>query len=86
MVNVENDVFRSFEVSSKNGIIRIDEGDNVKFCTEAGEEVKGRVAKISGKGEKAKIQIVPEGAEKEEIWSLIVMAEGSLELDKEEEE
>lgn len=83
MVNVITDVFRSFEVESKDGTVRIDEGHNVKFVTEAGEIVKGRVTKISGKGEKAKIQIVPDGAEKEEIWSLMVMAEGSLELDQE---
>ena len=83
MVNVVTDAFKSFEVASKDGTIRIDEGDNIKFVTEAGEIVKGRITKISGKGEKAKIQIVPDGAEKEEIWSLMVMAEGSLELDKE---
>lgn len=83
MVNVVADPYKSFEVEGKNGTIRINEGDNVKFVTEAGEIVKGRVTKISGKGEKAKIQIVPEGAEKEEIWSLMVMVEGSLELDQE---
>ena len=84
MVNVITDVFKSFEVQGKNGTIRIDEGNDVRFCTEAGEVVKGVVTKISGKGEKAKIQIIPEDAEKEEIWSLMVMADKSLELEREE--
>ncbi|HHX67229.1 MAG TPA: hypothetical protein GX708_04120 [Gallicola sp.] len=86
MVNVVADPYKSFEVEGKNGTIRINEGDNVKFVTESGEIVAGRVTKISGKGEKAKIQIVPTGAEKEEIWSLMVMVEGSLELDNDSDE
>lgn len=80
MVEVVIDVFKSFEVKGSDGTIRIDEGDDIQFCTESGEIVKGFVTKISGKGEKAKIQIIPNGADKEEIWQLAVMAEGSLKL------
>ena len=40
--------------------------------------VKVKLKKISGKGEKTKLQIVPVGDQKEEIWSVVVMAEGTL--------
>jgi translation initiation factor IF-1 len=86
MVNVVTDVFKSFEVEGKNGTIRIDEGDKIKFCTEAGVDKRGVVTKIQGKGEKAKIQILPEGKECEEVWSVMVMAENSLALDNGTEE
>jgi hypothetical protein len=83
MINVVTDPFKSFEVASKNGTVRIDEGMKIKFCTESGESKTGVIKKIQGKGEKAKIQIIPSGSECEEVWSLIVMAENSLEVDKE---
>lgn len=86
MVNVTTDVYKSFEVEGLNGTIRIDEGDKVKFCTEAGVDKRGVVTKIQGKGEKAKIQILPEGKECEEVWSVMVMAECSLTLDNGEED
>lgn len=79
MVMVETDVFKSLEVLDKSGeLLRIDEGNTISFATEDGVVVKGKLTKISGKGEKTKLQIVPEGGQKEEIWSVVVMAEGSL--------
>jgi len=86
MVNVITDVFKSFEIEGEDGIIRIDEGDSVRFCTEAGVVKRGIIKKIQGKGEKAKIQILAEDKECEEVWSLIVMAEGSLKIDNGEDE
>ena len=55
MLNVITDTFRSIEVDGKNGKTRIDEGNNVRFCTDSGEIIEGIVLKLSGKGEKAKI-------------------------------
>lgn len=79
MVTVHTDVFKSVIVYDKNNEpVRVDEGNVIVFATETGEEVKGIVTKISGKGEKTKFQIVPEDGQKEEIWSVTVMAEGSL--------
>ena len=84
MVNVLTDTFRSIEVVGKDDkTLRIDEGDVVKFSTEHGELIEGIVSKLSGKGGRAKIQICPTGAEREEIWSVLVMSEGSLEVVKE---
>ena len=80
MVNVLTDTFRSIEVEGKEGKLRIDEGDTIRFNTEQGELVQGTVTKLSGKGEKAKVQIIPVGAEREEIWSFGVVMEGSLEV------
>lgn len=81
MVIVETDAFKSLEVLNNDGeLLRIDEGNTIKFATEDGVEVKGKLTKISGKGEKTKLQIVPEGGQKEEIWSVVVMAEGSLSI------
>jgi len=83
LVNVVTDVFRSIEVTNENDeIIRIDEGNEIQFATEDGEVVKGRLTKISGKGEKTKLQIVPEDGQKEEIWSVMVMEDGSLNVIK----
>ena len=79
MVIVEVDAYKSVEVLDESGsVIRVNEGDNIQFVTEDGVVVKGKLKKISGKGEKTKLQIVPVGDQKEEIWSVVVMAEGSL--------
>ena len=79
MVNVETSAFKSIEVTDESGkILRVDEGDTVVYATETGEEITGKLTKIIGKREKTKIQIVPQGGQKEEIWSVLVMAEGSL--------
>lgn len=83
MVMVETDAYKSLGVLNVDGEeIRVDEGDSIQFTTEDGVVVTGKLTKISGKGEKTKLQIVPEGGQKEEIWSVLVMAEGSLEVVK----
>lgn len=87
MVLVNQDMFKSVIVAKEDGSdLRIDEGMRVKFVTESGEMISGTLTKISGKGEKTKLQIVPYGAQKEEIWALVVMAEGTLGIDEEEAE
>lgn len=83
MVMVETDAYKSLGVLNMNGEeIRVDEGDSIQFTTEDGVVVTGKLTKISGKGEKTKLQIVPEGDQKEEIWSVLVMSDGSLEVVK----
>lgn len=78
MVTVSTDAYKSVEVLNGKRVVRIDEGDFIAFTTETGEIITGRVTKISGKGEKTKLQIVPKDSQKEEIWSVLVMAEDSL--------
>lgn len=79
MVIVEVDAYKSVEVLNESGsVIRVNEGDSIQFTTEDGVLVQGKLKKISGKGEKTKLQIIPSGGQKEEIWSVLVMAEGSL--------
>ena len=85
MVTVSTDVFKSVEVLNGSKIIRIDEGNLINFATETGESITGRVTKISGKGEKTKLQIVPKDSQKEEIWSVMVMSEDSLIVVEDEE-
>lgn len=81
MVEVLVDTFRSVVIEGKSGEpLRINEGDSIKFNTEQGELVAGVITKLSGKGEKVKIQIIPVGAEREEIWNIYTIAEGSLEV------
>jgi hypothetical protein len=80
MITVETDTFRSIILGSSKGEIRVDEGDKIKFVTENGEEKIGVVMKISGKGEKAKLQIMPQNSECEEVWSVLVMKEDTLEI------
>ena len=78
MVNVSKDAYKSVEVLNGNNVVRVDEGDLISFATETGEMISGRVTKISGKAEKTKFQIAPDNSQKEEIWSVVVMAEDSL--------
>ena len=85
MVAVERDTYRSTVVLNKGEEVRIDEGDFIQFATETGELITGRVTKISGKGEKTKLQIVPKDSQKEEIWSVMVMSEDSLIVVEDEE-
>ena len=86
MVAILTDAYKSVEVSSNNKVLRIDEGDTIKFSTETGEAITGRLTKISGKGDKTKLQIVPVGEHKEEIWSVLVILEDSLSVVDENED
>ena len=79
MVEVLTDTFRSVEVAKADYTsLRVDEGDTIQFTTDDGELVRGHVDKISGKGEKVKFEITRDKASWSEIWSVIVMKEGSL--------
>lgn len=85
MVNVKVDAFKSVIVTGIDGKdLRIDEGMRVKFSNDAGEVVGGILSKISGKGEKTKLQIIPYDTQKQEIWELLVMADNSLSIDTED--
>jgi hypothetical protein len=58
----------------------VQEGDEIQFVVETGEIIEGVVNKISGKGEKTKLQINPFGKEYETIWSIISIKEGTLKV------
>lgn len=58
----------------------VNEGDDIEFITESGEQIKGNVVKISGKNEKTRIQIVPEGCDCEQIWSVVSIKDGTLKV------
>lgn len=87
MVMVNTAAFKSFEVTDADGeVLRVDEGMNIQFATETGEVVKGKLNKIINKGKegcKTELQIIPPNSQKEEIWSVLVMAEGSLTVNEE---
>ena len=84
MVIVQKPAFKSFYVLDTEGVaLRIDEGMNIQFATETGEKVVGKLSKIVNKGKngcKTDLQIIPPNSQKEEIWSVVVMAEGSLSI------
>ena len=83
MITVEKDPYKSIIVEDEDGeLVTISEGDNVKFRTDSGELKQGKLIKFDGKKEKLKLQIMPVGSECEEIWSVMVMSEGSLVLDR----
>lgn len=84
MINVVESAFKTVVVEGKNGNLTVSEGQHIQFATDDGEEVNGGLVKISGKKDKTKFQIVPEGAVKQEIWNLTDIAEGSLEVLKKE--
>jgi hypothetical protein len=86
MVVVHVDPYVSVIVldEEENPIV-ISQGDAIEFTLESGEVKKGTLQKIQGKKEKLKITILPEGKECQEIWSVLVMSEGSLKLQETED-
>lgn len=80
MIEVLRDVYKSVEFAGKNGCTRVSVGDRIAFLTEEGEEIKGTVTNLKGKGEKTKIEIVPEQGGKWEIYSVNTIEENSLEV------
>ena len=86
MIEVQRSAFKSFEIMKEGRVIRIDEGDTIQFSIETGEIITGILTKISGKEEKTKLQIVPNGEQKEEIWSIVVISEDTLTVIEDEED
>jgi hypothetical protein len=85
MITVNRSAFKSVIVQNEIGEdLRIEEGMRVVFNTETGEIVKGDLVKISGKDDKTKLQIIPYNSQKQEIWELVVIGEGSLKIDEDE--
>ena len=79
MVNVLTSAYKSIVVETKDGgELTISEGMHITFSVNAGTERTGILNKISGKEEKTKLQITPDGAQNEEIWLIAVVDEGSL--------
>ena len=58
-----------FEINGET--VTVHEGSQIEFVTESGENVVGQVVKITGKGEKTKLQIMPIGADCEQIWKVV---------------
>ena len=86
MVNVKVNPYKQMVVDSVNGDVTLSEGDKVRFVTESGEVKIGNIVKLIGKGDKLKIQLMPEGKECEELWSILQIADGSLRLYDETED
>jgi hypothetical protein len=75
--------FKSIIVKDENeNDVRIDEGMKISFTTESGELISGKLTKISGSKDKMKLQIIPQDKQKEEIWSIVNIIDGSLKEDK----
>ena len=74
-----SDAWNVFEATVDGKNVKIQEGDNIEFAVESSGEIKtATVVKMTGKGEKTKIQIMPVGSDCEEIWSIMLIAENSL--------
>ena len=58
-----------FEINGET--VAVHEGNQIEFVTESGENVVGQVVKITGKGEKTKLQIMPIEADCEQIWKVV---------------
>ena len=87
MIEVKVNPYKSVVILDSEGEeITISEGDQIKFCLESGVVKKGRVTKLQGKDDKLKIQMIPQEKECEEIWPVIVMSDGSLGLDIENDD
>jgi len=86
MIEVKVNPYKQMVVDSANGDVVISETDKVRFITESGEVKIGSVVKLIGKGDKLKIQLMPEGKECEEIWSILQISDGSLRLYDEDDD
>ncbi|MCE5220220.1 MAG: hypothetical protein LLF98_02835 [Clostridium sp.] len=82
MLDVNLNPYKSIVIVDAEGeLITVSEGDTIQFVIESTSEVKkGVVTKFMGKDEKLKIQVLPEKSECQEIWGIVSIAEGSLEL------
>jgi hypothetical protein len=67
MLSVSVDKFNSIVVDVDT---RIDDGNHIVFMTVAGEKKSGVITKICGSKKERKFQIMPDGLENEEIWSV----------------
>ena len=88
MLNILANPYKSIEIEDKNGDILVArEGDKIEFILEStGEVIKGVVTKFASKDEKLKIQIFNADKNCEEIWSVILIKEGTLKLIEETED
>lgn len=68
------------EIEFEGKTTTVNEGDPISFVVETGELIEGITNKISGKGEKTKLQINPFGKEYEQIWSIVSIKEGTLKV------
>jgi len=84
LITIDTNPYKSIIVDSEGKLVTIREGDKIKFCLESGLVKRGTVTKLQGKEDKLKIQMMPKEKECEEIWSVMVMVDGSLKLDDEE--
>lgn len=81
MIAVDVNIYKSVVVLDEEETpVLISEGDKIEFTLESGEVKKGTLQKLQGKDEKLKLTILPEGKECQEIWSVLVMVDGSLKL------
>ena len=86
IVNSEDTiVWNQIKVVTKNGEIIVNEGDNIKFITDAGEIKQGMTTKLSGKKDKVRITITFEDGH-EETWSVCSIKEDTLKVINDEEE
>lgn len=82
MVTIKVNPFKSVVVTDVNGNdLRIDEGKTIKFSNDEGEVVTGILSKIVGK-KTVKFTINPPDTQRQEIWCLDDIAEGSIEIIK----
>ena len=81
MVEIKVNPYKSIIVENDEGKeITISEGNQIEFALETGEVIRGKVQKLQGKDDKLKIQLLPENKTCEEIWSAVVILDGSLKI------
>ena len=82
MLEISVNPYKSIVIVDNNSeFLTVCEGDAIEFAIEStGEVVKGVVTKFASKDEKLKIQIFNPDKNCEEIWSVVLIKEGSLKL------
>ena len=81
-----SDAWNVMEIQFEGKTIVINENDTIEFVVDSSGELKtGILTKITGKGDKTKIQVRPLLMDCEEIWSIISIREGSFKVITDEE-
>lgn len=75
-----SEAYKVIEIENGENVIKVCEGDSVKFCNEFGEEIIGIVEKITGSKGSPDIQLIERDSDHKTIWSISNIKDGSLKV------
>lgn len=80
MINSVAPAYKSIDVETAKGNIRIDEGMRIKFTVDTGEVKEGFLEAIASKKKNFAFTVTPNGEAHKEIWKSEQMLPDSIEI------